>query len=177
MRFGLQYWLRLTIPLLALAFAGCGVTDGAKGANDQNIKAGEILFKNPDQFVSSMGADVKANAETVAVEIGYPENPEPYSPEASAAARKAAETTLAAREEGKAMLWQIIGAGASLVGLGGCVGWLRSALTAAKLLKYGKVVTSVVEKLPDVKKLVSGKAAEKGVSGLVDGVKDLLSRS
>lgn len=139
--------LKHLIAGLCLLLAGC-VTDGAKALNHQNRGAGEVLFGNPDPMVSAIGADVRDNAAAVEGEIGSPNQPLPYSHEASLAARRSQEAALAARKAWMDLLDWAIGAGAGLIGLGGVWAWVKK-------LELGKMLGAVI----------------KGVEGLAPGAK------
>jgi len=79
------------VAALLLA-GGCSVPDSARQANHQNRGAGALIAeKSTDPEIKQAGTDVALNAEAVESHIGAPQEPKPYSPAVSAAARDQAK--------------------------------------------------------------------------------------
>lgn len=160
---------------LAVLLVGCGVTQGGRQENHQNIGAGGLLKTNPDPSVAAIGADVEANSTALEAEIGAPKNPLPYTRENSAAARNQQESELAARQAWKDLLDQALGAATAALGLGAIWGWLRS-------VKLGKVVESVVDGVeslvqahPEAAKLAKAAISKTSLEGgVADALKSLV---
>lgn len=84
--------MKKLVPIFLL-LSGCSliqpqVSEPAKQLNEQNRQAGELLSKNDDPKISSVGKDIQSNSEQIQKEIGPPKVVIPYSPEASARARE-----------------------------------------------------------------------------------------
>ena len=154
--------MRLAIALLTLALlAGCGVTDGGKASNYQNIGAGEALEKYGDPDVAAIGADIRLNAEQVRKEIGDPKRPKPYSSENSAAARLSSQSALDARAAWWNLLDIGLGAAAGLAGLGAAWTWVKK-------VRIDKILTSVVKGIEDFTSKQPPEIAVKAKDAILD---------
>ena len=120
----------LGIAVVLALLGGC-VAEGDKRLNAQNRGAGEFIEKTAGEpAVKRAGADVRDNADVIAKGICEPETREPYSPKASADARKQAA------DEHTNPWW--VGAGGLLCGL------LATAFPILRAVKVGKLLQAVV---------------------------------
>jgi hypothetical protein len=103
--------------ILSLAFlCGCGITDSARQLNMQNVGAAETIISMTDEPALLQAAnDIKANSLALAEELGAPDEPKPYTPETSAAARKTHREELARKLSWMGVLDVVLTVGEGLV--------------------------------------------------------------
>lgn len=157
--------------LLIVAGATMGMfacyPEHVRDLNHQNREAGAFVAKEAEKpAVKQAGKDVAENSNEVLKTTGEPENPVPYTPEASAEARKRAEEE---RTEEPAFLGLVKG-----VSNAAGIGWLGTAAGLA----WGVIGTlgrrKAVQKLTAVYAGVEEAAAKVGEGKFAGAIKDTM---
>ena len=148
--------------LLVVLFGGCHpdsrrIFEGTREANHQNKDAGLfVAAKAEDPAVKQAGNDISANAETVEQNLGAPEKPKPYSPEASAATRDKAKQE---KKDADAIpWWQLALAGVGTF-LGGNLFTRLFGVIAPRIVggPLGGALVAVVEGITRVREDIRGR--------------------
>jgi len=124
----------LSLSCAIALFVSCvGVAEGDRQLVDQINRASEVILVNdlfgPRQAQAVM--DIKKNSEVLLKNLGEPKNPQPYSPEASEAARKKAT------ESHQTPWWTMLFTAISGLGVGGAL--VRGLVTVFPTLFAGPV--------------------------------------
>jgi hypothetical protein len=138
----------IVTAILALGLGGCGYfgyvkpTEGDRQVNHQNMGAGAFIEATAEEpEIKQAGADVRENALALEANlIGKPEQPTPYSPQASADTRKKST------EEHSTPWWQVLLGGLATFIAGG--GAFRILARVAPVFFGGPIggaLTAVVE--------------------------------
>lgn len=151
--------MRVSIIILALAVAGCCTpTEADRQVLHQTREAGALIeAKAIDPVVKQAGADVRLNSETLAKNlVGQPQNPQPYSPEASGQARKDSDKS----HEGSGFLGFLLAVGGTLLGVAGLLPIAQRFLPMLLGGRAAKAAEAVIEGVAKVR--AAAKAAPDG---------------